>query len=216
MSAEPNASHLRRQGVWNTVTIVTLDGEDLARRFAAGDPEAVRTLYRSHGRLVFAIAFRVLGDAGQAEDATQQTFVQAWRAAATYDPDRPIEAWLTTIARRAAIDVLRRERRHRGVEGVNAQNTGHLVTLPPSAEQIHEVTEVRNALAELSEPERELLRLQHYDQLTQAEVAVALDIPVGTVKSRTFRAHRRLAERLSHLRDDAEPRHTRTEGGAHG
>src|SRR4051794_26873441 len=62
----------------------------LAARFAAADPEAIRAVYERYGGLVFSVAHKVLGDVGLAEDAVQQTFVQAWRAAGTYDPQRAL------------------------------------------------------------------------------------------------------------------------------
>jgi RNA polymerase sigma factor (sigma-70 family) len=182
-----------------TVATVAMDDAELATRFSSGDPDTIRVVYQNYGRLVFAVAYRVLGDVGLAEEATQQTFVQAWRAAGTYDPSRALGAWLTTIARRAAIDVFRRERRHRDVENVTSSDPA-LVTLPPSAEQIYEVWEVRKAVEKLPDPDRELIRLQHYDELTHAEIAGRLAVPIGTVKSRSFRAHRRLVGLLGHLR----------------
>jgi len=185
-----------------SVSTVAMDDADLAARFASGDPDTIRIVYQRYGRLVYSMAYKVLGDIGLAEDATQQTFVQAWRAAATYDPSRALGAWLTTIARRAAIDVYRRERRHRSVEDIDSSDPA-LVTLGPSVEQIYEVWEVRQALEDLPDQDRELIRLQHYDELTHTEIASQLAIPLGTVKSRSFRAHRRLAGLLGHLRSEA-------------
>ena len=66
---------------WASVTTVAMDDAGLASRFASGDADSVRVVYQTYGRLVFSIAYKVLGDTGLAEDATQQTFVQAWRAA---------------------------------------------------------------------------------------------------------------------------------------
>lgn len=189
---------------WASVTRVAMDDADLASRFASGDADMVRVVYQTYGRLVFSIAYKVLGDTGLAEDATQQTFVQAWRAARTYDPSRPLGAWLTTIAKRVSIDVYRREKRHRNLENVDTAVSSTLVTLPPSAEQIHDVEEVRRALDELSAADRELIRMQHFDELSHAEIARELRIPLGTVKSRTFRAHRRLAVALAHLRTQTD------------
>ena len=186
------------------MTRVGLDDADLASRFASGDADSVRVIYQSHGRLVFSIAYKVLGDVGLAEDATQQTFVQAWRAADSYDPARPLGAWLTTIAKRVAIDVYRRERRHRSLDNFDTSHDSSLVTLPPSAEQIHDVQEVRRAVERLPVTDRELIRMQHFDELSHLEIAGELKIPLGTVKSRTFRAHRRLAKLLAHLRTDPE------------
>ncbi len=180
-----------------------MDDADLASRFASGDADSVRVVYQSYGRLVFAIAFKVLGDRGLAEDATQQTFVQAWRGASTYDPGRPLGAWISTIAKRVAIDVYRRERRHRNLVDVDTASDSSLITLPPSVDQLNDVAEVRRALDELPATDRDLIRMQHFDELSHAEIARELEIPLGTVKSRTFRAHRRLAGLLGHLR--AEP-----------
>src|SRR3954469_21870151 len=188
-------------GGWTSVTVVAMDDADLASRFASGDADTVRVVYQTYGRLVFAISYKILGDRGLAEDATQQTFVQAWRAADSYDPSRPLGAWLTTIAKRVAIDVHRRERRHRGLDNVDTAVSSSLVVLPPSAEQIHDVVEVRRALEDLPAQDRDLIRMQHFDELSHAEIASELDIPLGTVKSRSFRAHRRLAGLLTHLRE---------------
>ena len=175
----------------------------MAERFRDGDADAVRAIYREYGRLVYAVAHKVLGDKTLAEDATQQAFVQAWKAAATFDPTRELGPWLATIARRAAIDVHRRESR-RSSQALDDVAPGHpaVVTLPPSAEQAYDVWEVRRAVDELPEEERAVVQLQHLEGLTHAEVAVRLDVPVGTVKSRSFRAHKRLAGRLGYLRED--------------
>ncbi|MBO9523736.1 MAG: sigma-70 family RNA polymerase sigma factor [Nocardioidaceae bacterium] len=181
------------------MNVVRDDDADLAARFASGEAEATRALYRAYGRLVYAVAFKVLGDPALAEDATQQAFLQAWRAADRFDPGRPIGPWLVSIGRRAAIDVYRREKRHRAVSMDDAVELVPAV-LPPSADQISDVWEVRRALDRLPDNDRELLRLQHFDDLSHSEIAVRLDIPVGTVKSRTHRAHRRLLDLLAHLR----------------
>jgi len=179
-----------------------MDDSELAARFATGDADSVRVIYQTHGRLVFAVAYKVLGDAGLAEEATQQTFIKAWRAAGNYDPKRSLVAWLTTIARNAALDIYRRERRQRSHSDLESAE-GELITLPPSDEQLSDVLAVRNALEELPDADRELIRLQHYQELTHAEIADHLAIPVGTVKSRSFRAHRRLEGLLGYLRSDS-------------
>src|SRR4029453_13340494 len=113
----------------------------LAARFAAGDPDTIRVIYQRYGRLVYSVAYKVLGDAGLAEDATQQTFLQAWRAAGSYDPSRALGAWLAGIARRAAIDIYRRDRRHRGVVVIDSASSADsaMVTPPPMVEQISDV-----------------------------------------------------------------------------
>jgi len=174
----------------------------IRRRFRAGDPDAVRVVYRAYGRLVYAVAHRVLGDAGLAEEATQQTFLKAWRAADSLDENREMAPWLATIARRVAIDVQRSEARRSGdpLESV-APGDPALITQAQSAEALHGVWEVRRALDELPADEREVIRLQHFEELTHTEIAARLQVPAGTVKSRSFRAHKRLAARLEQVRE---------------
>jgi RNA polymerase sigma-70 factor, ECF subfamily len=173
--------------------------------FRAGDPDSVRAVYRTFGRLVYAVAHRTLGSADLAEEATQQTFVKAWQAAASFDPERELGPWLATIARRTAIDLHRREARRPTDELSDAVlNDPAVVELPPGVDRAHDVWAVRAAIDALPEVERTIVRLQHLEELTQVEVAERLGIPVGTVKSRSHRAHRALAARLAHLRDVIE------------
>lgn len=178
---------------------------ELAAKFADGDPDGVRAVYRRYGRLVYAVAFRLLGDRGLAEEATQQAFLAAWRAAASFDVSRELGPWLATIARRTAIDIHRREaRRPVGValDGVDP-SAPELVTRPVAIETAYEIWEVRRALDELPEEERRVIRMAHFEGLSHAQIAARLNVPLGTIKSRTFRAHRRLAALLGHLREPA-------------
>ncbi len=167
------------------------------RRFRDGDDEAVRELYREFGRPVFAVAFRALHDRGLAEEAVQQTFLQAWRAAGRFEPDQDPGPWLYAIARRVTIDLYRRERRH---ESVNRDDP-EVAVLSPSFENIWEVWQVRSALEQVPEDERVILRAAYYLGLTQEETSERLGIPLGTVKSRSHRAHRRMAELLDGMRE---------------
>ena len=170
-------------------------------RFRDGDPDAVRAVFRAYGRLVYAVAYRVLGNRGLAEEATQQAFVKAWRAAGSLDESREMGPWLATIARRVAIDVYRSEA-HRSADPIESVAPGHpaLVSRPESAEAICDVWEVRRAVMELPAEEQEICGLQHFEGLTHTQIAVRLKLPEGTVKSRSFRAHKRLAAKLVHLR----------------
>jgi RNA polymerase sigma factor (sigma-70 family) len=177
-------------------------GRGVRRRFRDGDPEAVRVVYRSYGRLVYAVAYSVLGNRALAEEATQQAFVKAWRAASSLDENREMGPWLATIARRVAIDVYRSEA-HRSADPLEsvAPADPALVSRPESAETVYDVWEVRRAVTELPNDEQEIVRLQHFDGLTHVEIAERLELPAGTVKSRSFRAHKRLAAELGHLRE---------------
>ncbi|MBV9417728.1 MAG: sigma-70 family RNA polymerase sigma factor [Solirubrobacterales bacterium] len=173
----------------------------LRAQFRDGDPDAVRAAYSAYGRLVFAVAHRILADRGLAEEATQQTFLKAWRSAGSLDPGRELGPWLATIAKRVSIDVYRRETRRaaRSLDDVPADGRG-LGSTAFTVEQAHDIWEVRRAVSLLPGEEREVVRAQHFEGLTHEQIADRLGIPVGTVKSRSFRAHRRLASELGHLR----------------
>jgi RNA polymerase sigma-70 factor (ECF subfamily) len=175
-------------------------GPEELERFRTGDPDAVRTVFRDYGALVHAVAFKALGSRELAEEATQLTFVKAWRAAASFDPSRGLGPWLATIARRTSIDLYRREARRAADPLDDVAGT----EVPDAVDDGVDAWAVREAIDELPPIEREVVRLQHLESLTQAEIGERLGVPVGTIKSRSFRAHRRLAERLGHLRQVTE------------
>lgn len=177
-----------------------LTQEELAR-FRAGDSEAVRAVYRTYGRLVYAVARNLLGSNELAEEATQQTFVKAWRNAASVEPGRDLAPWLATIARRTAIDIHRHESRQRASTLSDVpESHPALVEQGIQIDRSYDVWQVRQALDELPPDERTIVRMQHLEGLTHAEISGRLGIPVGTVKSRSFRAHKKLAGKLGHLR----------------
>jgi RNA polymerase sigma factor (sigma-70 family) len=170
--------------------------------FRRRDPAAVRTMYREYGRLVYAIAHRVLGRHDLAEDAVQQTFVNAWRAADRFDVERDPAAWLATIAKRVAVDIYRSEaRRPATALGDVALSDPAVVTLPPDVDKLDAVWHVRRAIDALEPDEATIVRLQHLDGLTHTEISDKLGIALGTVKSRSHRAHRKLGRLLGHLRE---------------
>jgi RNA polymerase sigma-70 factor, ECF subfamily len=171
-------------------------------RFRQGDPDAVRDVYRRYAGAVNTVARSIVHDRELAADVVQQTFVKAWRAAATFEADHELGPWLYAIARRTAIDAVRAESRpHRG--GHEPEVDVGIVTL--SFERTWEIHEVRTALDALPKDEREVVRRSHLLGYTHEQIAEQLGVPVGTIKSRSSRAHRRLAAALGHLQggDDA-------------
>ena len=172
--------------------------------FRRRDGAGIRAFYREYGRLVYAVSFRVVGRHDLAEEATQQTFVRAWQAADRLDVERDPAAWLATIAKRSAIDIYRREARRpaSALSDVGPDDPA-LVTLPPDLDALDAVWHVRRAIDELAPEEATVVRLQHLEGLTHTEISDELGIALGTVKSRSARAHRKLAARLGHLRSDA-------------
>ena len=187
-------------------TLVRVLTQDELLRFRAGESEAVRAVYREYGRLVYAVCRNQLGSAQLAEEAAQQTFLKAWKSAGTVEPGKDLAPWLATIARRTAIDVYRQELRERtsAIDDVSVSHPA-MVQQPVPIEQTYDVWQVRLALDELPEDERVVVQLQHLEGLTQTAVAQRLNLPVGTVKSRSYRAHKKLASSLGHLRAGPDP-----------
>lgn len=175
-----------------------MDEAQLSARFRTGDQAAVRDAYERYSGAVFTVAMSVLKDRELAADAVQLTFLKAWRASASLDPEAPLAPWLYAIARHASLDLYRSRRRVPGpVDG--DLFAARADTSPASFESAWEAWEIRSAIDSLPVEEREIVRAQHFLELTHAEIAARLGVPLGTVKSRSHRAHRRLAAMLGHL-----------------
>jgi RNA polymerase sigma-70 factor (ECF subfamily) len=178
--------------------------EAFRHREAAG----VRLVYREYGQLVYAVAHHVLGRHELAEEATQQTFLRAWQAADRVRIDRDPAPWLATIAKRVAIDIYRREARRPAqpsADVVSMVDRGRALMMQSAdPDSLDAVWRVRNAIDELSVEEASVVRLQHLDGLTHTEIAEKLGIPLGTVKSRSHRAHQRLTDLLGSLRKEVQ------------
>ena len=130
--------------------------QDLLARFQAGDHSAVGDLYARYGGAVFTVAMSILRNRESAADATQQTFVKAWRNAGKFDTDREFAPWVYAIARRTAIDVLRSEKRR---ETVTISGEIEVIELPAGIEGAWEAFEVRQAVDQLPAEERIVIRL---------------------------------------------------------
>ena len=191
----------------NAYDDVVMTDEDIIDAFRRGDERAVSALYERYGRLVFTVCLRVLNDRSRAEEGVQQTFVQAWRSANSFDPSRQLGPWLCTIAQRASIDLLRQDARHQnetleihhGSGETEHRRDASLTVLPPNAEHLEAVWRVRQAIDALPPADRELVKMQHFEGLTQNEIAERMSIPVGTVKSRAHRIQRELGQVLRTL-----------------
>jgi RNA polymerase sigma-70 factor (ECF subfamily) len=174
-------------------TIEPTDGQ-LIVRTAGGDLRAFEELHARYGRAILGLALRRIGDRGRAEDATQDAFVAVWRSARTYDPDRGSgTSWLYAVARNAITDRLRRtpEPAAEPVETPSADPGP-----PDEAEASWTAWRVHRALEVLPEHERPVIELAYWGGLSQSEIAGRLDLPLGTVKTRTRSALARLADAL--------------------
>lgn len=152
-----------------------------------GDEEAFARLYDLTAKYVYGVALRVLRDPGYSEEITQETFLQIWRTAASYDPDRgsPL-AWIITLAHRRAVDRVRsaqsevdREARY----GSSAHQIAYDDVLESVTQRL-EAEEIAGYLGVLTEAQREALHLAYYHGLTYREVAARLGIGVSTAKTR--------------------------------
>jgi RNA polymerase sigma-70 factor (ECF subfamily) len=164
---------------------------NLLGRIAARDSAAFEQLYRRYARPVYGLALRLLGDRGRAEDAVQETFTSIWRSAARYKPERgPGAPWLYAIARNAIVD---RARARREPLAEHPDGPSREPGPPERAERAELSWQVHRALADLPEHERSVLELAYWSGLSQSEIASFLDIPLGTVKTRTRSGLARLA-----------------------
>jgi RNA polymerase sigma-70 factor (ECF subfamily) len=173
-----------------------MDDTDLTARLAVDLDGWFEALVRGHVDRCFTIALRILGDAGDAEEVTQDAFVRAYRALATYDAVRirelRVRGWLATIVANLARNRLRRHRPPvtslaplvgLGVEPVAGPGTDPEVLLDRHVDQ-HRLAA---AIVQLPERYRVPVVLRHVDELSYDEVAAALDRPVGTVKAQVHR-----------------------------
>ena len=160
---------------------------ELLRRSSRGDEAAFAELYDATSRRVFGLALRVVRDPAQAEEVTQEAFLEIWRMSARFDQDRGSAlAWILTIVHRKGVDRVRSAeastRRdttyHQGATTVEHDTTAE------AAEASLEAHRVRGALRTLTEVQREALELAYFGGYTHTEVATMLDLPVGTAKTR--------------------------------
>lgn len=166
-----------------------LDREEAALLAAVsrGDRDrALPELYRRYERRLFGLGIRLLGDAGLAEELVQETFLRVWRTADRFDPSRgTVAAFILAIARRLAIDLWRRPSSRPLGAGIEPP-----AGIDETIDQLMLQLAVRDALDSLPPAHREVLELSYHADLTQAEVASRLRIPLGTVKSRVYHALR--------------------------
>jgi RNA polymerase sigma-70 factor, ECF subfamily len=159
----------------------------LLRQMASGDGDAFRRFYDRYASLVFTFALRLLGARSDAEDLLQEVFLQVWRQAQSYSPERGSpEAWLITMTRSRAIDKLRSLRR-RDISPLSPDQPprleGGMPVVPPTQASEAKLT-VQGVLTKLPEAQRTVLELAYFDGLTQSEIAARLGEPLGTVKTR--------------------------------
>jgi len=175
-----------------------LSDEALVALVARGDEDALAELYDRVGRIAYGLALRILRDERHAEDAVQEAFLQVWRSAATFRPERAkASTWVLTLVHRRAVDLVRREERRQAdpltddsAAVAAAEQTDEAAWLRFERER------VQSALKQLPDLQREALELSYYGGFSQSELAERLGVPLGTIKSRMFSGLARLRELL--------------------
>jgi RNA polymerase sigma-70 factor, ECF subfamily len=178
---------------------------ELIARAAAGDERAIGPLYDRYGGVLYAVAYRIVGQRADAEEVVLDAFAQAWRDAARFEAGRgSVAGWLTTIARSRALDLVRaRSRRERITASAAADRPEHSPAMgevrsdPTGAlDHAERSRQVRQALDSLSPPQRQAIELAYFEGLSQSEIAERLEEPLGTVKTRVRLGMQKLRESL--------------------
>jgi len=174
--------------------------EELVRRIAAQDEAALATLYARYRPLAFALAVRVVGDAGRAEDVLQDAFLSVWRKAGTYAEGRgSARTWLSSIVRNRAIDIVRASR-ERAVQDDEELLLGIHDPAPAVFDQVAASLDgemTRRALTELPSEQREAISLAYFGGLSHSEIATQTGLPLGTVKSRVRLGIQRMRDAMT-------------------
>jgi len=180
------------------------DGE-LVARAAGGDERAIGQLYDRYGAVLYAVAYRIVGQRADAEEVVLDAFAQAWREAPRFEAGRgSVAGWLTMISRSRALDLVRaRSRRDRMTASAAAErpNTSPAMSefRPDPARALdHDERrrQVAQALQTLSPPQRQAIELAYFEGLSQSEIADRLQEPLGTVKTRVRLGMQKLRECL--------------------
>jgi len=173
---------------------------ELAERIQRGDQDAFAELVRQNQSAVFNVAYRFFGNAHDAEDAAQETFLRAWRFFRQFDKERALAPWLKRIAANVCLNRLQTEK---PLLPLDPEGPAPPDPSPgPEATASHRSTSdrIRLELTRLPPRYRAVIELRHFQDFSYDEIAEALHRPLSDVKSDLFRARKLLAERLSDLR----------------
>ena len=171
-------------------------------RVAGGDPGALAEAYDRYADLLYSLALRIVGSASDAEEVLQDSWLQAWRSARSYDPARgAVGAWLVTITRTRALDRLRSlGSRRRGEAAASVEAASEPPARATDPESGHARRALRNnvaaAMTALAPQQRQVVEMAYFEGLSQSEIAARLNAPLGTVKSWTRQALLKLRERV--------------------
>ncbi|MGI8877919.1 MAG: sigma-70 family RNA polymerase sigma factor [Candidatus Limnocylindria bacterium] len=174
--------------------------DGLMAELAAQRLPALGTLYDRYGRLAYALAYRILGEAQAAEDVVHDAFLLAWRGAGSYRRERGnARGWLLSIVHHRAVDVLRRKTAFRPAPLEAAElRAGDANTAEEAASNV-EHQGVRRVLETLPEAQRRTIELAYFGGYTQVELAALMGVPLGTVKGRMRIGLQKMRRALEHV-----------------
>lgn len=184
---------------WDTLRVVDFEIQELGTRLASGDKAALAESYERWGALIHTVALRSLGNAEEAADVTQNTFISAWNSRANFNPEAgPVPAWLVGIARRRIADTYRRTSRQRemAVAEVHEPSIASPLRSEPHSDQVVDQVILADELDQLGDPAGHIMRLAFYEDLTHQQISENLELPLGTVKSHIKRSLTRMRTRL--------------------
>jgi RNA polymerase sigma factor (sigma-70 family) len=175
---------------YNTRLAADLSDEELLRAIVEKKAWAMQPLYERYSHLLYSLAYRVVTDTQVAEDLLQETFLAVWRNASSYSSQSGlVRSWLISIIHHRAIDYLRSMRRRGGVNKVPLEDIEHeeSMAVPDVWDEAWlaiQGAQVRTALIQLSQEQRNVIELAYFKGWTHSEIAEGCQIPLGTVKAR--------------------------------
>lgn len=195
------------------IDLATASDQDVVLEARAGRQSAYRELVRRYERPIFSLIYRMVRNREQAEDLSQETFVKALNAIESYRPEYKFSSWIFKIANNVSIDHLRR----RELDTLSLDGSPHALTpeaIQASALQLGDRQEtaleemeakelggeIETAIAALRPEYRSCILLRHVEGRPYEEIAIMLDLPLGTVKTYIHRARGELRQALAHLR----------------
>ena len=164
--------------------------EAILRQLLAREEKGLSQLYAKYGHAIYGLVFNILREHGAAEEVTQDSFLKIWKKAGSFDPEKgSFPGWIFQIARRSAIDRVRLKRFQRQTQTIEdaAPNLGEDPVNP-------ETIGLKDLVEDLSLEQRSIVELIYFRGYTQSETAQALDLPLGTVKTRLYAAIRKLGQ----------------------
>lgn len=172
---------------------------ELVSRARAGDPAAYGELVARYQASVFNVCFRLLGERPAAEDLAQEAFIRAHGRLAQYDDTRPFGPWMRRVAANLCLNHLESRRPSLPLDDERDQPAEDLLSQDPAAvrEAAETAAAVRAAILRLPPHYRAVIELRHFQELSYADIAAALRLPVSDVKSHLVRARKLLADDLS-------------------